>query len=183
MTSNWPDAEPNNYDNLEIDEALVAEATQFSNRTKTVPTGDYQIQGHPFDLEPDTRDPGQYKRAVPGRMTGRVRFDIYALDNPTQKLATVFADMSPEPHKIQTANGSFLDSASQLWLQAAKVFGVKKHGEVREALGKYPVKGYIKEQYKLDGKYVSPVTESDRVALIEKGAQPYLDLRTIKPLV
>jgi hypothetical protein len=166
---------------LEIDPAFIAEANQFSSNVRTVPTGEYQLQGHPFDLEVDARDPGQDKRAVPGRKIGRVRFDVYDKAQPTRKLASVFADVSPEAHKVTYKDRTFLDTPSQLWGQAAKAYGVKTNGQVREALGKYPVVGYVREKYKtLAGQYVVPVTEAERVELIEKGAKPYLELRSIK---
>ena len=178
--SNWPDADPNNLDALEIDPEFIREANQFSSNVRTVPTGEYQLQGHSFELEPDSRDPGRYKRAVPGRMTGRVRFDIFEKGG-SKKLASVFADVSPEKHYITGARGAFLDKPSELWGQAAKALDAKTVGELRDRLAKYPVIGYVREQYKtVSGEYVTPKTEAERVELIEKGATPYLDLRSIK---
>lgn len=180
MTSNWPDPETNGLDSLEIDPAFLAEANAFSSNIRTVPTGEYLLQGHPFDLGPDTRDPGKNKRAMPGRTIGRVRFDVLEKGG-MKKLATVFADMSPEVNKITHNGRTFLDTPCALWGQAAKALNAKTNGQVREYLGKYPVIGYIREQYRtLDGSYVTPKTEAERVELIEKGATPYLDLRSIK---
>lgn len=181
--SNWPEPEMDDIDTLEIDPAFIAEANQFNANARTVPTGEYQIQGHPFDWEVDSRDPGVFKRAVPGRKYGRVRFDVYDKTQPSTKLATVFADISPVVNKITHNGRTFLDTPSQLFGQAAKAYGLKTVGEVREAITKYPLVGYIREQYKtLSGQYVTPRTEAERVELIEKGGTPYLDLRTIKPV-
>ena len=179
MSSNWPEPETDNLDSLEIDPEFIREANQFSNQVRTVPTGEYQIQGNSFEWEVDSRDPGQYKRAVPGRKYGRVRFDVY---RDGKKAATVFADISPVAHKIQARDGrSFLDTPSQLFGQIAKAFGVKTVGEVRDGLPKYRLMGYIREQFRTaDKQYVTPRTEAERVELIEKGATPYLDLRSIK---
>jgi hypothetical protein len=158
-----------------VDEALVREANQ--RPAKTVPTGEYRIQGQPFELEPDTREWSRNK----GRIYGRVQAAVYDKTGAT-KLATVFFDVTPQATKFTTKAGKErLDTPSAIWLQASKAFNLVNNRDIKDAIGQYPLMGYIREQFKtLAGEYITPKTEAERAELIEKGATPYNDVLNVR---
>ena len=107
----------------------------------TIPTGNYRVKGNPFEWEANTHE----KARFPGRVEGRVAFDVFDLQSD-RKLGRVFASVTYEETWVEVNGKRFLDDATKIFLQAAKVFGtLKNHEETREALGKYSLNGYIKE--------------------------------------
>lgn len=170
--------------NETVNKDAVREATAF----RTLPSGVYR-----FTPEKKEYVLAGEKAPWPGRRMVHVQYAVEALidtvreDGSTFKpKGKMFVDFSIEDRWDDTKNGKRLDKPAALFNQAAKALGYldKSKGEIAEALGNYPLNGYITEVGVLKGqgegtkpngqpkdKYTTIRTNVERKAALAEGAE------------
>jgi len=167
-----------------VSQQSINEATQF----RTATTGSYITKAKKVVRRVDDRPESQDY----GRQMARVQAEVFDFESQAPLGMTVFYDVSWQEKRLPNRNGSGpgrFDSATQLFMQAAKVFGPSVQ-DTLEGIDTTPMVTYIEESFrKLDGTWAtvradgkSQAYQDEKDDLLSKGATPRNFVRSLKAL-